>query len=67
MTPEADAIRDALEQLCCYVTNGARRYESRNPYGVSAIANALKVLADTAGKGDYLGALDGVIPRFNEE
>lgn len=62
-----DEVQDALEQLCCYVTNGAKRYESRNPYGVPAIQNALRVLAKVNGRASYFDVLDGVEPRFNEE
>ena len=62
---------DALEQLCCYVTNNPERYRSRNPYCVPAIENALKTIAEfkgttSAGGPAYLDALNGVHDRFQE-
>ncbi len=59
-------LLDALEQLGQYVTNNNRRYQSRNPYGVPAIENALHAIAAAHGHTDYLDALNGVKDRFQE-
>ncbi len=59
-------LLDALEQLGKYVTNNPRRYQSRNPYTVPAIENALRTIVSVKGHKDYFGALNGVEDRFQE-
>ena len=64
---QVKAVLDALEQLALYVTNNPNRYNSRNPYGVPAIENALRAIAHARGRRDYVDALSGLTDRFMEE
>ena len=52
--PTRKQLVDALRILVAFCTSGAR-YQTRNPYAIEAIKQALQVLADNEGHGDYLG------------